>query len=153
MNTKENKIVYSGFWRRVAAYFLDSVIGTLIMLPLFSVFFLLLKSEDMKETAVSFVFVFLLGIFIIATLYFPIQHSSKHKATFGMRIMRLKIYDDSMRRIGFGRSLLRFLSFTIISWFYISLLSIPTIIYTKKKQALHDFVCSTVVVKEEEEEN
>ena len=135
---KENKIVYSGFWRRAAAGFLDFIFVVLITCP---------ALVTVGYTKSSFLMVLSLIFAILALfLYHPLQESSNHQATFGMRIMRLKIYTDSMQKISFWRSFGRAFA-SGAAWHYIiAPLSICSIVLWDKKQGLHDLVCRTVIV-------
>jgi uncharacterized RDD family membrane protein YckC len=148
---KEYKVAYASFWRRAVSYILDSIF-------LFSVFYLLttllapLGSRSKYGDLFSdFYFVwFFSAYFVLLILYTSIQQSSKHKATFGMRIMKLKIYTSSMKKIGFWRSFIRTTIFLIASIHYISIIpSFLMVVFLEKKQGLHDLLCRTVVTVEE----
>jgi uncharacterized RDD family membrane protein YckC len=142
---KENKVFYSGFWRRSMAYCVDLFLCQLILSPVIPL--LLILSNDPK-TKLLFIIVLFCSSFLVFTLYFALQQSSKHRATFGMRIMKLKICTSSMQKIGFCRSFLRIISFSIISVLYfLPFISLLTIIFSQKKQGLHDFALRTIIVK------
>ncbi len=80
---------------------------------------------------------------IIPTLYFSLQESSAYQATFGKRVMGIKVTTLEGRRIPFGHALIRYVC------------KIPSAIplfggflmqpFTGKKQALHDMLAKTLV--------
>jgi uncharacterized RDD family membrane protein YckC len=145
---KENKIIYSGFWRRVAAFILDTIFILLVLSPLLLLFVLSKSFIFTYMTFVTAIYMAWLPAAIISILYTSIQQSSKHQATFGMRIMSLKIHTDSMQKISFWRSFARVFASGSSCHHILAPLSICSIIFLDKKQALHDLVCSTVVTVE-----
>lgn len=150
MNT-ENKIIYSGFWRRAGANLLDQTFCLLMVLPFMITVFFMHDSVTYSDISLSYLlFLFCVAI-LISTLYYTLQHSSKHQATFGMRIIGLKIHTTTMQKIGFWRSFFRTIVFNIISALYfLPWISLLTIVFLQKKQALHDLVCRTVITLEEQ---
>jgi len=80
------------------------------------------------------------------TLYWALMHASKRQATFGKALLGMKVTDTDGERLTPLRSLARELA-KIVS-------SIPMMIgfllaaFTGRKQALHDMMASTVVVRE-----
>lgn len=157
-NFNQNPSVeYAGFWRRFAAYILDSLI---IGIPLRIVGFALgvysfnlsdysnlFNSANAATTATanttaSSVFSFV--SFIILLLYFALMESSNYQATLGKMILGIKVTDLNGEKISFGRALGRYLA-KIISWIIIGIGFIMAG-FTEKKQALHDMIASTLVV-------
>ena len=84
-------------------------------------------------------------IFVTAALYYVLLTSSKYQGTVGKMIVGVKVVDPEGNRIGKGRALGRFFSYYLSGMFF----SIGYIIagFTPKKQALHDYIASTYVVK------
>jgi uncharacterized RDD family membrane protein YckC len=67
------------------------------------------------------------------------MESSKRQVTFGKRIVGILVVDVDGGRPSFGRSLLRAVAqFTVIGYLVAA--------FTKRRQALHDLLASTVVV-------
>jgi uncharacterized RDD family membrane protein YckC len=76
-------------------------------------------------------------------LYFAVQESGSHQATFGKRACGIIVTDSEGKRITFGRATGRFLGKLLSSIFCISFIIVA---FTSKKQGLHDFLADTVVV-------
>ena len=84
-------------------------------------------------------------LLVLTWLYFAGLESSAWQATLGKRAARLQVTDRMGRRLSFGRATGRFFA-KVIS-------TIPLLIgylvaaFTPRKQALHDLIAGTVVVK------
>lgn len=145
---------YSGFWRRVFAYIADAIIITILFTIIIVV-----------PIGLGFIFVstgvYFLLLFIIYTLYETIFISSRMMATPGKRLFVIKVTDLNGNRISFARVLLRtVVKFGLIfvgrippvigllSW--LNLLNPFLIVLTEKKQAIHDYIAGTVVVRMQE---
>ncbi|HET6841653.1 MAG TPA: RDD family protein [Candidatus Angelobacter sp.] len=116
---------YAGFWIRVGASLLDTLI---LMLPV-----------------VMLAWVPLLGIPSIIVgiwLYFALQESSQHQATIGKRAMKIYVTDIQGQRISFGQATGRYFSKILSDILCIGYLMVA---FTDKKQGLHDMIASTLV--------
>ena len=81
----------------------------------------------------------------IAFLYFVVLESSEQQATWGKRLIGLRVTDLDGGRISFGRATARFFAkFVSYLTLFIGFLMQP---FTKRKQALHDILAGTLVVK------
>jgi uncharacterized RDD family membrane protein YckC len=143
--TRFNQVEYAGFWLRFAAYIIDAIIAWIILTILFMVFGLgnlfLSEPDEIGASVIGAVGLIYLAIF----LYFPLMESSKWQATLGKRAVGIIVTDLAGNRISFlkalGRTLGKILSAIII---YIGFIMAG---FTDKKQALHDLLVSTLVVK------
>jgi uncharacterized RDD family membrane protein YckC len=132
--TNEN---YGGFWIRFLAYVVDGLIvgiAFFLIVMLLGVMGLELFSPELIYLA--------LGI-----LYWAILQSSARQATYGKSLVGLKVTGLAGERITLGRALAReaakiVSALTLLIGFIIAG-------FTKRKQALHDFVASTYVVRTE----
>ncbi len=88
----------------------------------------------------------LIGTLILGWLYFSYLESSERQASVGKRLFNLKVADERLERISFGKASLRYL-LKIVSG---AILGIGFIIAisSKQKQALHDRIIRTVVLYE-----
>jgi len=135
---------YSGLLKRLVAYSIDclTLIGLYMVLGLVlgsSLFFHPLSMLPMVG------FWFYGGIFFIAWLYFALLESSKWQATLGKKVLKIQVVDLEGHRIGFWRASSRyFCKFVSRIIFCIGFLMIP---FTKKKQALHDKLASTLIIQ------
>ncbi len=149
--TTNEQINYAGFGSRLLAYILDWVI-TIILTGITVAAGLLyglinpLPFSPDAASASGMAARDALDYFapIVIILYFCLSESSKYQATFGKRICHIKITGMDGKKISFFTSLGRlFLKQLSIGFFGIGVL---LILWTKRKQALHDFG-STLVIK------
>lgn len=88
---------------------------------------------------------FIAGTFLVLRfLYFAIMESSPYQATFGKKLIGIKVTDMYGRRISFRRAALRNLAKVLSSMvYYLGYLMIG---FTRKKQGLHDLIAGCLVV-------
>jgi uncharacterized RDD family membrane protein YckC len=143
---------YAGFWRRLAAYAIDRIILRISILLLTGIILWMTGDRFTKafdpnpalDTTMSLVF---LAFSIVAQwLYFAFFESSSWQATPGKKLIGIVVTDENGNRIGFGRATGRFFG-KYLSWL---ILGIGFLMagWTKRKQALHDTIAGTLVVKE-----
>ncbi|AVI40695.1 RDD family protein [Bacillus pumilus] len=86
----------------------------------------------------------LVGI-VVTWLYYAIMESSKLQGTLGKMALGIKVTRVTGEKVTFGRATSRFFAKGFLS----PILYIGYIIafFTEKKQALHDLIASTIVVK------
>ena len=127
---------YGGFWIRFVAYLVDSLI---LFIGLTGVAILL---GVMGLSLAGGPIIFL----AVMVLYFAAMQSSARQATLGKQLCGLKVTDVNGGRISFLRSLARTVA-TIISslTFMIGYLLAA---FTGRKQALHDMIAGTLVVRD-----
>jgi len=82
-------------------------------------------------------------------LYFAWFQSSKHQATPGMMIFSLRLEGYDGKRISFWRATGRYFA-TILSALTLGI-GYLMIAFTPRKQALHDYVAKTLVVRDPDE--
>ena len=85
-----------------------------------------------------------LGIFL-SFFYYVLFQTSNYQATPGMMVLNIKIYNYELQRAGFWRLSLRYLS-TFLSSLILGI-GFLMIIWTKRKQGLHDKVAHTIHLK------
>lgn len=78
-------------------------------------------------------------------LYFSIMESSKAQATIGKMALSLKVTDMEGNRISFGRATGRFFGKFISE--IILMIGFMMAGWTEKKQALHDMMADTLVIR------
>lgn len=125
---------YAGFWRRFWAMGIDiMVIFVIWTLP---TTFTNLNPNHMTYRVLTY---------IAEGIYFVIFHSSKWQATPGKRLLRILVTDLDGGRIEFGRAVLRY--FAMIPSGIIFGIGFMMAGFTKKKQAMHDKLAGTLVVR------
>ncbi len=142
--------VHAGFWRRFAAYSLDSLILGIPMLIVFGTLgWMNVKAAMSGETPggmiVLLTFLLYVAAIVGSWLYFAKFESGASQATPGKRLMGLKVTNDRGGRISFGRATGRFFAKIVtnlipfgIGWMLAG--------WTGRKQAIHDMMVSTCVV-------
>lgn len=82
---------------------------------------------------------------LVAWVYFAVLESSKHQATLGKRLFKLRVADENGAPISFGRATGRFYAKTLSTM----ILCIGFLMagWTKRKQGLHDLMVGTQVIK------
>lgn len=134
---------YAGFWLRAVALFIDAAL--LMVLSVVVVLFLYFIASRSNTVDME---LFLngangLGI-IVSWLYYALLESSAAQATFGKRLLGLKVTDLAGNKISFARATGRYFGKVLSSLTLLIGYLLAGI--TQKKQALHDMLASTVVV-------
>ncbi|MGD1948305.1 MAG: RDD family protein [Leptolyngbyaceae cyanobacterium] len=137
---------YAGFWLRFAAAILDGIIlyilGSIAGFIVGLIIGILSLGND--PTTLAALLGGLAGL-IVGWLYHALQESSSYQATLGKRAVGIVVTDLDGQRISFGtatgRHFAKILSSLILMIGYIMAA------FTEKKQALHDIMAGTVVVK------
>ena len=129
---------YGGFWIRFLALAVDSAI-------IYAASFIILGAALFGLGVVGLVPAFLV-VMLIYLLYWPVMQASARQATFGKVLLGLKVTDYSGARISllrsFGRELAKIISGAVFMVGYL------IAAFTGRKQALHDLMASTYVVRE-----
>lgn len=133
-------VVYAGFWIRVGAVVLDSLI---LAVPNFAISaavgFIVEATGNRYLTALASI-----GQTVMAWLYYALMESSAKQATLGKMACGIIVTDLNGGRISFGRATGRHFA-SMISGIIIGIGYLMAA-WTQKKQTLHDLIASTVVV-------
>jgi uncharacterized RDD family membrane protein YckC len=131
--------VYAGFWRRLCAYLIDCFV-ILVGYIVLSVILVGLPKE--VKPLISF-----LVIVVAQWLYFAIGWSSAAQGTIGKRALGIKVAGLDGNRIGLGRATGRYFA-QILTALTLGV-GYAMIVFTRRRQALHDVIAGTVVVRRE----
>ena len=152
---------YAGFWKRAAAYILDAIVLYIPNMLIMKMMGGDAAQETMKQAvmaapgnmdvmmaAYSHYYSSMAAAIVITTvlgwLYFAICESSPWQATVGKLALGIRVTDLEGRRISFPRALGRFLAkYLSIVIVFIGFLMVA---WTRRKQGLHDMICSTLVL-------
>jgi len=144
---------YGGFWIRWVARLIDGAVVAVVVGPIFAVlmsgYFATHHTfdRDQPPDAGFFVLIALLLFFSMlgVWLYEALMTSSSKQGTLGKMAFRMKVTDLNGARISFGRATGRFFA-KILSGM---ILNIGYIMagFTDRKQALHDMIAGTLVVR------
>lgn len=146
---KRQHLRYAGFWERFAAAFIDGLLIWIINVILFSAIGYGSLAVLGAENDDAFVAGYALGLIsipiIMNWLYFAYFESGERQATLGKRALDLYVVDVNGGQITFGQASGRFFGKFVSSLcLLIGYLIQP---FTEKKQALHDLMAGTLVVK------
>jgi uncharacterized RDD family membrane protein YckC len=152
---------YADFWPRFLAHLIDGAILGAACLVLLLPFFLLTgasarfadlpRHTPNAETAFMAAFIFLMAIFatlvvLLQWLYFAYLESSEKQATWGKQAMGLYVTDLEGNRLSFARASWRFFA-KVISGLILVVIGYIMAAFTARKQALHDMIANTLVLK------
>ncbi len=140
------KSIYANFGMRLGAYIIDVVIlnfAGLIFLLLFSAVFL--RTPYYTLSGVYFLLYVLMVVF--SWFYYALFESSELQATPGKMLLRLKVVDMNHNRIDFGRASGRFFGKILSS--FILLIGYFMVLWTDYRQALHDQLANTLIIRSE----
>ena len=144
---------YAGFWRRFVAVVIDALILSFVMFPInlalrVPIYGILNQDEPSIDQFLSLMRVSFTSIAIgtlINWLYSALMESSKLQGTLGKMALNIKVTDLELRRISFGRASGRF--FGKILSKLILLIGYLMQPFTARRQALHDMLAGTLVVR------
>jgi uncharacterized RDD family membrane protein YckC len=144
-NAYEAGTMYAGFWMRFAAYIIDSIIVRIgATIVGFIIGFALAIVAGHRAQGVAEFFGGAAGL-ILGWLYFAMLESSPKQATLGKQAVGIKEIDMNGGRISFGQATGRFFGKIISA--IIFCIGFMMAGWTERKQALHDMMASTLVVK------
>jgi uncharacterized RDD family membrane protein YckC len=143
---------YAGFWIRVAAQLIDTVVviaaGSVVMMIFGAIGFGAMSMEDLDEDSMAaggvlFIIVFYLLFIAAIVLYYAIMESSSRQATLGKIAVGIRVGKADGSRLSFlnalGRYLAKIISGAILYIGYIM------VAFSLKKQGLHDMIADTYV--------
>lgn len=138
---------FAGFWKRVIAYILDGIIFSILFgILAFLLGGSLFSMSSQSPANIMAIFGIYALIYPAWWLYFALMESSSSQATFGKKIVGIKVTDLNGQPIGFGHATGRhFAAFITQMTFTIGYLMAA---FTARKQSLHDLVASTLVVND-----
>jgi uncharacterized RDD family membrane protein YckC len=149
---------YAGFWRRFFAYLIDAILFWVVFVVVIGGALGVTDLElsgtvgdstgQMSRPATASEdtqLLFQLGVLVLSWLYFALLESSPRQGTLGKMALGIKVTDLDGNRITFGRATGRFFA-KIISG-VILMIGYIMAAFTAKKQALHDIIASTLVIK------
>jgi len=143
---------HGGFWRRVLAYIIDTIILSIIGGIISAAFLgsaagLSAMTGGADETAaLTGAALGVQGVsFVINWLYFALLESSSMQGTLGKKALGMIVTDLDGQRIGFGRATGRYFAKFVSAM--ILLIGFMMVGWTQRKQGLHDLIASTLVYK------
>ena len=165
MNEHSANLKFPVFWKRALAFAIDAgivvALYSLLIFVLNSLLSLPIEYSPILERGLSLKitpyveehFIGLVLLYIISKLaiifpYFVLLESSVLQATVGKFLFGIKVVDLNGKRISFARATTRF--FAKILSGQILLIGYFMAAFTERKQALHDLLAGTLVIKAKE---
>lgn len=149
---------YAGFWIRFVALIIDlliiGVVSSFVIIPVLGAVGVMGSSmgdlSDMDESFMAGMIAALSGTMAIVNLvvnwlYFSLLESSSWQATLGKRAVGIKVTNENGQRVSFITATIRYIGKVVSG--AILLIGYIMAAFTAKKQALHDLIASTYVVK------
>ncbi len=136
----------AGFWRRTLALVIDSaVLGCLCAVWLL-LFYLFLHFCGLEKSEIDVLLKGFLSVIsmLIIWIYFTCLESSSSITTFGKMAVDITVVDESGQPILYGRANARFWGKLLSSFLLIGFVMAA---FTQKKQALHDLIAKTLVIR------
>ena len=136
---------YAGFWLRFWAYSIDLLILAALPILLSVIIAPLFFTGPLALVGLG------LAIFILPVLategwvYYALMETSSYQATFGKRVLGLKVTGMNGERVSFGAATIRYFA-KILSHLMLNFGFIMAA-FTEKKQALHDIIASCLVIR------
>src|ERR1700686_2471205 len=157
-------VQYAGFWLRVVAYLIDSIILSVGFMALFIPFAIMTgltavlgnihPGEDPRDVGAVLGGTFFLGLFTVASLaflgawlYHAKMESSSWQATLGKKALNLRVTDFYGARISFARSSGRHFAKLITGLIPLGV-GFMLAGLTERRQALHDMIASCLVLRD-----
>lgn len=149
---------YGGFWIRLVAYIIDSIIIQTVSSPfIFLLVFPRLApiledaqrnrepSPEMLGAIFGSIAIYTCFFMVAVWLYDALLTSSSWQGTVGKKVLRLKVTDEAGNRISFARATGRFFAKMVSGMImYIGFIMIA---FTDRKRGLHDMIAGTLVMK------
>jgi uncharacterized RDD family membrane protein YckC len=150
---------YAGFWLRLVAHVIDNILIFIVLAVIAGLWVLSvgvgyiraqyghLNPEDpsLPMMIIGWSFVALIAATLLQWLYFAGMESSEHQGTLGKMALGLIVTDLNDQRVSFARASGRFFAKIITN--YTFLIGYIMAGFTEKKQALHDMIASTLVLR------
>lgn len=163
MEQENKEVKYAGFWLRLAAYLIDSLVmsagGLIIAIPLILGivgFAVGLEDVDRPEDFLeSGKWIFLggiIGLILLASLlgmvmgwlYYALMESSKYGGTLGKIAVGIKVVDMNGNKVSFAKATGRYFSRIVTNMTL--LVGYIMAGFTERKQALHDIIAGCLVI-------
>jgi uncharacterized RDD family membrane protein YckC len=160
----QTTVQYAGFWLRVVAYLIDSVVVSVAFMALFIPFAIMTgltavlgnihPGEDPRDVGAVLGGTFFLGLFTVVSLaflggwlYHAKMESSSWQATLGKKALNLRVTDLYGARISFARASGRHFAKLITGLIPLGV-GFMLAGLTERRQALHDMIAGCLVLRD-----
>lgn len=146
-----SNVRYAGFWIRLVAVLIDALVLGIVVWPVGGILAVAIsiagRGTDMPGVGIHLVRgIVVWTLFIFAGwIYESALESSSRQATLGKMALGLKVTDEYGKRISFARASARYFSKLLSRM--ILMIGYVMAGFTARKQALHDMIAGTLVVR------
>ena len=134
------------FLPRLAAFLLDSaILFAILAIPSTLIQLVLVRINPIFGQIIASIVISLVS-FIVGLIYFSVLESSAKQATFGKRIIGLRVEGINGAKLTFAWALGRYLS-KCLSYTFLPALLLP--LFTKYRQSMHDLLAQTFVIDDD----
>jgi uncharacterized RDD family membrane protein YckC len=155
------QVAYAGFWLRVLAYLIDTIVLGVFAVPILIGGAMLLGIGGIIENiphnqdpfangmppAFALFLMLCVGLGLLGTwLYFALLESSEWQGTAGKKVLGLIVTDMNGQRVTFMRATGRHFSKIVTSFIPLGI-GYAMAGFTQKRQALHDMIASCLVLR------
>ncbi len=146
------RMIYSGFWIRVAASLIDSFVMYIANVVAMVGLFFLGVQDNMQKISdpansgflAGAIFGMYITMLVINWLYYALMESSKNRGTLGKMAVGIVVVNENGERISFSRATGRYFA-KILSGLLLGIGFIMAA-FDQRKQTLHDRLAKTVVI-------
>ena len=143
-----------GFWIRFVAFLIDGLILSVAAVAIVGTFvaFIVIgvDTDDASEASPAIAFavvLMILALLLVGWLYEALMTSSARGATLGKMAVGLRIVRADGAPLSFGRATGRHFLKTLITPLVPLFIGYLLAAFTQRKQALHDFLAETLVIR------
>lgn len=150
-NPNPQHFLYAGFWRRFVAAVIDALV---LSIALFVIKFLsggnqhnvsIEMFDDLSPLGNSGSWRNNILYFLLNLIYYAALESSKYQATIGKMALDIRVIDTDGHRLSSQKAIVRYLGKIISA--VILMIGYIMAAFDSKKQALHDKIATTYVIK------
>jgi uncharacterized RDD family membrane protein YckC len=140
---------YASWGRRLGAYLLDVLVIAVPLIAIIGVALAAGSPEDENDSSWTAVAIAYLLTIVVPFVYFTLMHGRESGQTLGKKWLGIRVVDGSSgNSIGYGRAFGRYAISFVFGLFVIpSILDYLWPLWDQKKQALHDKVVGSIVVR------
>ena len=142
--TYDDEVRYAGFWIRLAAYILDTILANILLLVPLTIIGVVIVSKGIPTDDAKLGLAIDILVLAGTAVYYMIPMASGWQATPGKKLLGLHVIRTDGRKIGLGLALGRYLAYILSSLIF--LIGFLMIGWNREKKGFHDMICGTRVV-------
>ena len=137
---------FKGFWIRLVAALIDSIVLTIIILFIFGFSLVIFGAALGEGAGIGMAFLVLILASLATILYKPLMEASDYQGTFGKYALGMKVVAVRVQIFSISSSFIRTILFIIGAQVFLLCLGVIMVGLSDYKQGLHDALAKTYVV-------